>query len=138
MPKIVLLDCTVEINGVDLSNHVTSVEVSKKMAGVDTTNMSGGGKEQIPGLSDDEFTVDFQQDFAASSVNSLLWSLYTAKGEFTVRVKPTAAAVSVTNPWYTGTCILLEYQPLSGKVGELSNTKVKFPTQRSGISMVTS
>jgi hypothetical protein len=44
----------------------------------------------------------------------------------------------VTNPLYSATCVLFEYMPLSGKVGELSDTKVTFPTQRSGISRATS
>ena len=138
MAKLVLRNCVITVNGVDFSDHVSSVEVSLKKASIDTTNFSGGGKEQVAGLKDDEFTINFQQDFAAAEVDATLYPLYNNESEFTVTVKPTAGAVSVSNPLYSGTCILLEYQPLSGKVGELSDTKVKFPSQRSGITRATS
>ena len=137
MAKLVLRDCVITVNGVDFSDHVSSVEVSLKKASIDTTNFSGGGKEQVAGLKDDEFTVNFQQDFAAAEVDATLYPLYNNETEFVVTVKPTVGAVSTSNPLYSGTCILLEYQPLSGKVGELSDTKVKFQTQRSGITRAT-
>jgi hypothetical protein len=137
MAKFVLRNCFIEINGVDLSDHISSVEVSLKKQAVDTTNFSGGGKEQIAGLKDDEFTVTLQQDFAAAEVDATLYPLYDLETEFEVRVRPTSAAVSATNPEYTGTCILLEYQALTGKVGDLSEIKVKFPSQRSGIARAT-
>lgn len=134
MAKLVLRNCKIEVNGVDFSDHVNSVEVQLKKASVDTTNFSGGGKEQVAGLKDDEFTLNFQQDFAAGEVDAVLYPLYDNETEFVVNVWPTAGATSAANPKYSGTCILLEYSPLSGKVGDLSETKVKFPSQRSGIA----
>lgn len=138
MAKFVLLNCNIEVDGADFSDHVNSVEVSLEKEGVDTTNFGGSGKEQVQGLSSDSFTVNFQQDFAASEVNATLWPLYVSGDEFVVKVRPTSAAVSATNPSFEGTCILLQYQPMVGKPGELSETKVTFPTQRTGIEMVTS
>lgn len=138
MAKLVLKDCVITIAGVDYSDHVSQVEVSLKKNSVDTTNFSGGGKEQVAGLKDDEFTVTFQQDFATGSIDSVLYNLYNTEQEFEVAVKARALAVSTTNPLYKGTCILLEYQPLAGKPGDLSDTKVKFPSQRSGIARLTS
>lgn len=134
MAKTVLRDCVITVNGVDFSDHVSSVEVQLKKNLVDTTNFSGGGKEQKHGLTDDEFTLNFQQDFAAAEVDATLYPLYSNETEFTVTVKPTVGAVSATNPQYSGTCILAEYSPLNGKVGDLSETKVKFPSQRTGIA----
>ncbi|MDV7196909.1 hypothetical protein R4172_04955 [Rhodococcus kroppenstedtii] len=134
MAKLVLRDCVITVNGVDFSDHVSQVEVSLKKAAVDTTNFSGGGKEQTAGLKDDEFTVSFQQDFASASIDATLFNLYNSEVEFPVTVKPRAVAVSAQNPLYSATCILLEYQPLAGKVGDLSDTKVKFAAQRSGIT----
>lgn len=134
MAKIVLRDCQITVNGVNLSDHVSSVEVNFVKDEVETTNFSGQGRERVAGLKDDSFVVNFQQDYAAGEVNATLFTLYDSEVEFTVVVKPTAAATSPTNPSYTGTCILLEYQPLSGSVGDLSETEVTFPTQRTGIT----
>jgi hypothetical protein len=134
MGKIVLRDCQITVNGVNLSDHVSSVEVHFVKDEVETTNFSGQGRERVAGLKDDSFVVNFQQDYAVGEVNATLSPLYNNENEFTVVVKPTAVAVSATNPSYTATCILLEYQPLSGKVGDLSETEVTFPTQRTGIT----
>lgn len=138
MAKSILLNCQITLAGVDISDHCSSVTVEYKRAGVDSTNFSGGGKEQMAGLKSDSFTLDVQQDFAAAQVNSILEPLYQAGSEFQVVVIPAGGAVSATNPSFSGTCILLDYQPLTGKVGDLSSTKVTLPTQRTGITMATS
>lgn len=138
MSKFVLRDCVITINGVDFTDHTASVEVALSKKSIDTTNFSGGGAEATAGLKADTITVELQQDFAAAEVDATLYPLYNNENEFTVTVKPHAAAVSATNPLYSATCLLLDYTPLSGKVGDLSSTKVKFPTQRTGVSRATS
>jgi hypothetical protein len=138
MAKLILKDCHVEVNGTDFSDHVSSVEITLKKDDVDTTNFGGSGRERKAGLKDDEFQINFQQDFAAANVDAVLYPLWNNETEFTVLVRPTAAAVSATNPNYSATCILLEYSPVNGKVGELSETSVTFPAQRTGITRATS
>lgn len=132
-----MLDTVTTINGVDFSSHISSVEINLKKADVDTTNFSGGGKEHAAGLKDDEFTFNFQQNFDPAMVDATLWPLYANGTEFAVTVKPKNAAISTANPLYSGTCVLLEYTPLSGKPGDLSEAKVKVVTQRTGISRAT-
>lgn len=138
MAKLVLKNCSIVVNGVDFSDHVSSVEVSLSKDEIDTTNFSGSGRERAAGLRDDSFKVNFQQDYAAGEVDDTLFPLWDDETEFTVVVKPTSSAVSSNNPSYTATCILLEYQPLSGDVGSLSETEVSFPAQRTGITRATS
>jgi hypothetical protein len=136
--KIVLRDCYIVVNGVNISDHVNSVTVNLSKDEVETTSFSGQGRERVAGLKDDSFEVNIQQDYANGSVDATLYPLWNNETEFTVEVRPTSAAVGVNNPKYTGTCILLEYAPLDGKVGDLSETKVTFPTQRTGITRATS
>lgn len=138
MGKVVLKDCYIVVNGTNLSDHVSQVAVNLSKDDVETTSFSGGGRERMAGLKDDSFELNFQQDFAPASVDAVLYPLYDNETEFEVEVRAADAAVSATNPSYTGTCILLEYSPLDGKVGDLSETKVKIPSQRSGIERATS
>lgn len=138
MAKFVMLNCQVLVNSVDFTDHVNHVEVDLKKKAVDTTNFSGGGFEQTQGLREDEFTLTFQQDFAAAEVDATLYPLYNSGNEFPVEVRPVVGARSATNPGYVGTCILLNYTPLTGKPGQLSETKIKFPSQRTGIQRQTS
>lgn len=138
MTKVVLKDCYIVVNGVNISDHVSSVTVNLSKDEVETTNFSGSGRERIAGLKDDMFELNVQQDYANSSIDATLYPLWNNETEFTVEVRPTSSAVGVNNPKYTATCILLEYSPLDGKVGDLSETKVKLPAQRTGITRATS
>lgn len=134
MAKVILKDCYIVVNGTNFSDHINMVTVNLSKDDVETTSFSGGGRERMQGLKDDSFELGFQQDFTAASVDAVLYPLYDNGTEFDIEVRPTSAAVSATNPKYTGTCILMEYSPLDGKVGDLSETKVKIPTQRTGIT----
>ncbi|MGW0939111.1 hypothetical protein [Streptomyces sp. NPDC002666] len=138
MAKVVLKDCYIVVNGTNFSDHVSEVTVNLSKDDVETTSFSGGGRERVAGLKDDSFELKIQQDYANGSTDAVLYPLYNNETEFTIEVRPTSSAVSATNPKYTGTCILLEYSPLDGKVGDLSETKVKIPTQRAGITRATS
>lgn len=137
MAKIVLRDCFVEVNGVNFSDHCSSVTVNLSKDEVETTNFSGSGRERVAGLKDDSYELNLQQDFAPGEVDATLYPLWFNETEFTVKVRPTAAAISASNPSFEGTCILLEYTPLAGDVGSLSETSITLPTQRTGITRVT-
>src|SRR5688572_7692343 len=138
MAKVILKDCYIVVNGTNLSDHISAVTVNLSKDDVETTSFSGGGRERMQGLKDDSFELTLQQDFEAASVDAVFYPLYDLGTEFEVEVRPTSSAVSATNPKYTGDCILMEYSPLDGKVGDLSETKVKIPTQRAGITRATS
>jgi hypothetical protein len=138
MAKLVLRDCFIEVNGTNFSTHTSSCTINLSKDEIDTTNFSGSGRERAHGLKDDSFEITFHQDFAATKVDSVLFPLWDLETEFLVKVRPTSAAKSASNPEYTGTCILLEYTPLAGDVGDLSTTDVTFPAQRSGIARATS
>jgi hypothetical protein len=134
MAKLILKNCQIVVNSVDLSDHASSVEIEATKDDVDTTSFDGSGKEVTAGLQDTTITVTFQQDFAAANVDATLWPLWDNETEFTVAVRPTTGAISATNPEYTATCVLLEYSPLDGDVGDLSETEVEFVTQRGSLT----
>lgn len=137
MAKLVLRDCFIEVNSVDFSAHTSSVTINLSKDEIDTTNFGGDGRERAHGLKDDSFEITFQQDYDAGSVDDTLYPLWNDEDEFLVKVRPRAGATSATNPQYSATCILLEYTPLAGDVGDLSTTDVTFPAQRLGIVRAT-
>lgn len=137
MAKLVLRDCFIEVSGVNFSSHVSSVTINLSKDEIDTTNFGGDGRERAHGLKDDSFELTFQQDYAAGEVDDTLYPLWDNETEFIVKVRPRSSAVSTSNPEYSATCILLEYTPLAGDVGDLSTTDVTFPAQRAGIARAT-
>ncbi len=137
MAKLVLRDCFIEVDGVNFSSHVSSVTINLSKDEIDTTNFGGSGRERAHGLKDDSFELTFQQDYDANSVDDTLYPLWDDEEEFVVKVRPRSSATSTNNPEYSATCILLEYTPLAGDVGDLSTTDVTFPAQRQGIARAT-
>ena len=135
--KLVLRNCYIEVDSVPFSSHCSAVTINLSKDDIDTTNFGGEGRERQHGLKDDGFEMTLQQDFNASSVDATLYPLWDQEEEFEILVRPTADPVGEDNPEYTATCILLEYAALDGDVGKLSETKVKFPAQRVGITRST-
>ena len=130
MARIVLTDASVVINGINLSEFITSVALSTSDDVVDTTGMgSAGARTRIGGLADNSVTFEFNQDFATSgpevTINAVGSSLVGTVT--TCVVKPTSAAVGASNPSYTFSALCAEWQPLSGAVGELVTASVTWP-----------
>jgi len=119
-------DASLVVNSVDLSDHVRSITVNMARDDLDKTVMGASGHGRLPGLRDESFDVTFAGDFASAKVDATLAPLYTNGTSFTVVAKPTSAAVSATNPTYTGTCLLNEFHPIAGDVGALAEVTVTF------------
>jgi len=134
MGKLILRDCFIEVDTVELSDHVSSVEVSLEKDEIDTTNFGGDGRERAHGLKNDSFTLNFQQNYDSASVDATLYPIWDEEEEVVVTVRPKSAAKGADNPEYSGTCILLSYSPMNGDVGQLSTTSVTFHAQRDGIA----
>ncbi len=78
MARKVITNAVVQINAVDLSNHVESVTLTWAKADIDVTAMGDGGKMHIAGMEDNKFTVSFWQDHAAASVGPTLDAIFQA------------------------------------------------------------
>ena len=127
MARIVLTDAKITINGVNLSDHITSIGLSTSEDVVDTSAFGGGAaRTRVAGLADSSVTLEFQQDFAAANVEATIYPLIGTLT--TVVVTPTSATGgTATNPSYTFSALVAEWQPLSGAVGELATVSVTWP-----------
>lgn len=126
MATIVLKDAFVSVNGVDLSDHVKSVELPAAVEMLDDTVMGDDTRSNKPGLKTWNITVNFVQDFASAKVDATLFPLLGAAA-FTLIVRAdNAAGVGATNPNYTGSAVLESYPPLGNQVGELAMSQAVF------------
>ena len=127
MPKKVLRDVTVDVDGSDLSDHFSSVTVEDSAAEVDGTAFGSVYTQTLKGMRTAQISGTVQQDFDAGSVNAVLGPLNDQETPFKVIVKPTGSAVSATNPAFVmPDAQLLGYTPLDGSVGDLSTTDITF------------
>ena len=125
MAKIVLTDAKVTINSINLSDHIASVTLDTKTDVVETTAFSNTAKTRVAGLQDHSVTLEFHQDFAASNVEA---TIYPLLGQATtVVVQPTSSAVTTSNPTYTFSAVVSEWQPLKGGIGQLATASVTWP-----------
>ena len=126
MARIVLTNAKVTINGVNLSDHIASVTLSTSLDVVDTTGFSStAARARVAGLADNSITLEFHQDYATSNVEQTIYPLIGTAT--TVVVTPVDTTVGATNPSYTCSAVVVEWQPLSGAVGELATASVTWP-----------
>jgi len=122
---IIVTNAQVTIGGVDLSSHITKVTLSTTRAEVETTTFGNTAKRRIAGLADNSVAIDFNQDFAAASVETTLYPLLG--GTTTVVVKPNGTATGTANPAYTFSALVTEWMPLDAQVGELASASITWP-----------
>lgn len=126
MGKFILLDADIEVDGVNLSDHCSSVEIETTSDEVDVTSFGAQAKEIRLGLGDGTITATFFQDFASGSVDATLHALQGENDPFEVVVKASSGAIGVTNPSYSMDAVLPSYRPLAGSVGEASTIEASF------------
>lgn len=125
MAAFVFKDGSLVVNSVDLSDHVRSMTLNYSGDLQEETSMGDDTRKRLSGLKDWSVDVTFKQDFDSGSVDATLFSLIGA-ASFTVTMKPTSAAVSATNPSFSGSAVLETYPPLDGAVGDLAEVSATF------------
>ena len=121
----VITKATVTVGGVDLSSSIRKVTLSTDRAELDTTTFGNTAKRRVAGLADNKVSLDFNQDFSASSVEA---SIYTLIGSTTtIVIKPNGTTASATNPSYTFTALVTSWTPLDAQVGELASATITWP-----------
>ncbi len=116
----------IEVNGVVLSDHTQEINIEQSAAELPNDAMGDEVAIMTSGLFDWTITATFYQDFAAGSVDATLNPLYLNRSFFPVRIRPDSAATSPTNPMYSGTAVLVNYPPISGRHGQNLMTKAVF------------
>lgn len=124
MAELIWNDVVLDVNSVDLSDHTRSSSLNYGVEMLEITAMGDGARSRIAGFKEWSIDAEFNQDFAASSVDATLFPLVGAV-EFPISMKPTSAATSATNPDYNGNALLENY-PFGGSVGEVAIVNVTF------------
>ena len=118
MATHVLKNAHCTINVVDLSDHVSSVSFPLEQPTVDDTNMGDDSLAYLCTLKNATFTINWSQDYAAAKVDATMWGIYDGSVAVAFILKGDGPTTAVTNPKYTGNCILTGYTPIDGSVGD--------------------
>jgi hypothetical protein len=135
MAIFVATDFSVSINGsTALASYLTQVELKATANDITTTAFGSTWVTRVAGLREGSLTLQFNQDYATSTVDATLWPLLGTNA--TVVIKPTSTATSASNPAYTAVCVVNDLTPVSGNIGDLATFSITWPTT-SAISRAT-
>lgn len=126
MAKFAATDFKITVNGTNLSTSLHSVDLSLSSNEVETTTFGSNWRTVTGGIQSGTIKLDFYQDFAAGAVDATIWPLFNSYA--TVVITPTSSTVSATNPAYTAVCLVNQYQPIAGSVGDIATASVTWPT----------
>ena len=115
----------VTVNAVALTGFATAATLTRNITAADVTAFGETSRTYGATLADDELTVSLYMTYAASEVYATLKALVGTRT--TVKVKPTSAAASATNPEMVLTGAYLESLPvLQASLGEISQVDIVF------------
>jgi hypothetical protein len=97
-----------KVNSVDLSSFVQSFVLNRVLDQIEISAMGDTSHKYATGLSADTITVTFLNNDAASGAGSVRATLQAAFGTTVAfsAIQDSSAAVSTTNPIYTGTILV--------------------------------
>jgi len=127
MAKFYAQDYKITVGTANLSTAIASVTLDITTDEIETTAFGtpGGYRTRIGGLKDASVSLDFHQDFAAGSVDALLFPLMGST--VAVKIAPTSGTVTATNPEYRFDALVTQYQPFAGAVGDLATLSITWP-----------
>lgn len=107
---------TVTINGVNLSDHCTSITISDDTEEQDVTGFSQQYREMSDSLKTASVETTFIQDYASGSVDATIYGIYSGTAAGTVKVNPDTSGTVV----YTLIARPNSYSPVTGGPGDAS------------------
>lgn len=125
MAVVALINEFLSLNAAAMSDHVRQATLAMEATALDATAMGDGWVKNVYGLKSGSLQVEFNEDTAASQVDSLLWPLFGTNVAFEVRVD--AGVVSPTNPKYTGLVGIAQHN-VGGSLNEVARKSLTFPT----------
>jgi hypothetical protein len=125
MAHFQFIDGRAELNTVNLSAHVTGMDIPMELDMVqDGPCMGQTRKKFLPVIiSDGPIRIRFKQDYANALVHQTLNPLLQNKTDFAFKFRPTTGVVGPTNPEVTGSAYLSHYDVLRGEFGDVVGTE---------------
>lgn len=115
----------VEIAGTNFSDHGVSADLSIDANQLDTTNFaSSGWTEMIAGIKSATVNLTFNDDYAASNIDSVVWSNLGAT--VSVKLRPVNTTTTATNPEFQFTALVTQHR-FGGAVGALAQKQLSWP-----------
>jgi len=125
MPKQVLTDVVVQLNGTAISQNVNSVELTLSSDAIETSSFgSQGFRTYVGGLKSGSVTLSLHNDYASTALDSILYNLFNTVA--TIAIFPAGTPAGTNAPKYEFTALIDNLAPVSGAVGDLATQNLTF------------
>lgn len=115
----------VKINSIDLTDQATAATLTLNYESQEVSSFASNSRVYASGMANHELTVTLYMSYDTSETYATLKDLVGT--QTTVRVQPTSAVDSATNPGFILTGTYLESLPvLNASLGELSTIDLTF------------
>ena len=125
-----------KINEVDYSSAVRSINLTFGREPVEKTAGGDGTRTNLSGLKNWRCEVTLKDDYASSGLDEAMFALADAGTAFILRVRPSTAAISTSNPEYytanasdvatAGAIFDGPYPLMGGSIGSLAEKSISF------------
>lgn len=129
MALMVLKSSFLSLATVDWSAKLSKIELKAEVEEKDiTTFASGGWVEVTGGLFKAGLDLGWKNDIADNSVDEVMWGHFLTATPIAFVTRLTSAAVSASNPNYTGLVLVKNWSPIAGSVGDVAEHDTSWPT----------
>lgn len=126
MASFVLKKAYILLNSIAQSAYIKTISFPLDSAAVDNTCMGDDDLNFLVGMKSATFSITFAADNADGDLSEDLWDIYYAAVAVPFEIKANGAVTSVTNPEYTGNCIMTSFPLVDGSVGDAATHSCTF------------
>lgn len=108
-----------------ITTFVSAVSLSREIDAVEITAMTDTVQNLIGGIERPTVSLEMYNDFAASSVNSIFEDALGSK--LAIQLIPVSGTVSSTNPRYSMSVLVQQWQPINGVLDGPATVSVSLP-----------
>jgi hypothetical protein len=115
----------VKAGATTITTFVSSVSLSREVDAVEITAMTNTVQNLIGGIERPNVSLELYNDFAASSVNGIFEDALGTK--LALELIPVSGTVSATNPRYSMSVLVSQWQPINGTLDGPATASITLP-----------
>jgi len=115
----------VAAGGTTITTFVSTVNLNRVVDQVEITSMTNTHNNFVGGIERSTVDLEVFQDFASSSINSIFEDALGTK--IALILVPVTGTISTTNPKYSMSVLISEWQPINGTTDAPMTATVSFP-----------
>jgi hypothetical protein len=116
---------SVKAGSTTITTFVSSVSLSREVDAVEITAMTNTVQNLIGGIERPTVSLELYNDFASSSVNGIFEDALGTK--LALELIPVSGTVSATNPRYSMSVLVSQWQPINGTLDGPATASITLP-----------